>query len=131
TTPEVGAIHNLSQFREVAALAGYDSKIRLIVNRANSGIGMQRFEALGWPVFGTLDSAGRLMMAAAGQGRPFFLANREAQVSRQIAHIADQLGVGKARRAKPSVEEARRADIQSVWGRGNPRAIWRPSRPEE
>jgi Flp pilus assembly CpaE family ATPase len=131
TTPEVGAIHNLSQFREIAALAGYNRKIRLILNRANSGIGMQRFEALGWPVLGRLDSAGRLMMAAAGQGRPFFLANREAQASRQIAHIADQLGVGKARRAKPSVKGARRADIESVWGRGNPRAVWRPSRSEE
>jgi pilus assembly protein CpaE len=128
TTPEVGAMHNLTRFMELADHFGYVNKLRLVVNRYNSGIELDRFyQVLRQPITGTIQSSGQIVVEAANTGQPFVLTHRDAQVSRDIAKIAASLEVRKARRRKPEAGGYNRAGVASLTSGMRPRLPRIPS----
>jgi pilus assembly protein CpaE len=112
---EITSIKNMRLFLEVADQLGYESgKVRLVLNRADSALGIRVADvehSIGRKVDDTIVSDGRSVVYALNRGVPFFLSNREAQVSQDIlrltravvgerAHVASTDGVGKTAQKK-------------------------------
>jgi len=89
---EITSIKNMRLFLEVAEQLGYESgKVRLILNRADSALGIRVADvehSIGRKVDETIVSDGRSVVYALNRGVPFFLSNREAQVSQDILRLA-------------------------------------------
>jgi pilus assembly protein CpaE len=89
---EITSIKNIRLFLEVAEQLGYDSgKVRLVLNRADSTLGIRVSDvehSIGRKVDETLVSDGRTVVYALNRGIPFFVSNREAQVSQDILRLA-------------------------------------------
>ena len=79
-------------FLEVAEQLGYENgKVRLVLNRADSALGIRVADvehSIGRKVDETIVSDGRSVVYALNRGVPFFLSNREAQVSQDILRLA-------------------------------------------
>jgi pilus assembly protein CpaE len=79
-------------FLEVCEQLGYGpDKIRLVLNRADSTLGIRVADvehSIGRKVDHTIVSDGRSVVYALNRGVPFFLSNREAQVSQDIQRLA-------------------------------------------
>ena len=91
-TLEITSIKNMRLFLEVADQLGYDGgKVRLVLNRADSALGIRVADvehSIGRKVDDTIVSDGRSVVYALNRGVPFFLSNREAQVSQDILRLA-------------------------------------------
>jgi pilus assembly protein CpaE len=89
---EITSIKNMRLFLEVAEQLGYEQgKVRLILNRADSALGIRVADvehSIGRKVDETIVSDGRSVVYALNRGVPFFLSNREAQVSQDILRLA-------------------------------------------
>ena len=89
---EITSIKNMRLFLEVADQLGYESgKVRLILNRADSALGIRVQDvehSIGRKVDETIVSDGRSVVYALNRGVPFYLSNREAQVSQDILRLA-------------------------------------------
>ncbi len=89
---EITSIKNMRLFLEVAEQLGYeDGKVRLVLNRADSALGIRVADvehSIGRKVDDTIVSDGRSVVYALNRGVPFFLSNREAQVSQDILRLA-------------------------------------------
>jgi pilus assembly protein CpaE len=89
---EITSIKNMRLFLEVAEQLGYGGrKIRLVLNRADSTLGIRVADvehSIGRKVDHTIVSDGRSVVYALNRGVPFFLSNREAQVSQDILRLA-------------------------------------------
>jgi pilus assembly protein CpaE len=89
---EITSIKNIRLFLEVADQLGYSSdKIRLVLNRADSSLGIRVADvehSIGRRVDHTVVSDGRSVVYALNRGVPFFLSNREAQVSQDVLRLA-------------------------------------------
>ncbi|MFL5673684.1 MAG: CpaE family protein [Chloroflexota bacterium] len=89
---EITSIKNMRLFLEVAEQLGYEeSKVRLVLNRADSALGIRVADvehSIGRKVDDTIVSDGRSVVYALNRGVPFFLSNREAQVSQDILRLA-------------------------------------------
>ncbi len=89
---EITSIKNMRLFLEVAEQLGYKSgKVRLVLNRADSALGIRVADvehSIGRKVDETIVSDGRSVVYALNRGVPFFLSNREAQVSQDILRLA-------------------------------------------
>ena len=87
-TLEITSIKNLRLFLEVSDQLGYASdKVQLVLNRADSALGIRVADvehSIGRKVDHTVVSDGRSVVYALNRGVPFFLSNREAQVSQDI-----------------------------------------------
>ena len=110
-TLEITSIKNMRLFLEVADQLGYDSrKMRLVLNRADSTLGIRVADvehSIGRKVDHSIVSDGRSVVYALNRGVPFFLSNRETQVSQDILRLATTL-IGEASVAEPVSEEARK-----------------------
>jgi MinD-like ATPase involved in chromosome partitioning or flagellar assembly len=98
TTPEVGATYNTARFLSLAETRGYRDRIKLILNRSESGIKPATVEKnLGTPVVATVVSAGRRAVVAGNQGVPLVLgdARKEQRITRDLSHIADLIAGDK------------------------------------
>lgn len=98
---EITSIKNMRLFLEVAEQLGYESgKVKLILNRADSALGIRVTDvenSIGRKVDEQIVSDGRSVVYALNRGVPFFLSNREAQVSQDILRLARTVtGVGAA-----------------------------------
>jgi len=97
---EITSIKNIRLFLEVAEQLGYESgKIRLVLNRADSSLGIRVADvehSIGRRVDHTIVSDGRSVVYALNRGVPFFLSNREAQVSQDILRLAQAVVGAKA-----------------------------------
>jgi pilus assembly protein CpaE len=106
---EITSIKNMRLFLEVAEQLGYEQdKIKLVLNRADSSLGIRVTDvesSIGRKVDHTIVSDGRSVVYALNRGVPFFLSNREAQVSQDILRLAQ--AVAGERVASPS-EDARK-----------------------
>jgi len=106
---EITSIKNMRLFLEVAEQLGYEpDKIKLVLNRADSSLGIRVQDvesSIGRKVDHTIVSDGRSVVYALNRGVPFFLSNREAQVSQDILHLAQAVA---GERAHAPREEARR-----------------------
>ncbi len=90
------------------------ASVRLVLNRADSALGIRVADvehSIGRKVDDTIVSDGRSVVYALNRGVPFFLSNREAQVSQDIlrltravvgerAHVASTAGAGKTAQKK-------------------------------
>src|SRR4051812_31303185 len=66
-------------------------KVRLVLNRADSSLGIRVADvehSIGRRVDHTIVSDGRSVVYALNRGVPFFLSNREAQVSQDVLRLA-------------------------------------------
>src|SRR5436190_11398523 len=92
---EITSIKNMRLFLEVSEQLGYESgKVRLVLNRADSALGIRVADvehSIGRKVDETIVSDGRSVVYALNRGVPFFLSNREAQVSQDILRLAKSL----------------------------------------
>ena len=110
---EITSIKNMRLFLEVAEQLGYEKgKVRLILNRADSALGIRVADvehSIGRKVDETIVSDGRSVVYALNRGVPFFLSNREAQVSQDILRLARSVvGDGVA----PAADEDGRKSTQ-------------------
>jgi len=96
---EITSIKNMRLFLEVADQLGYGpEKLRLVLNRADSTLGIRVADvehSIGRKVDHTIVSDGRSVVYALNRGVPFFLSNREAQVSQDVLRLANAV-VGTA-----------------------------------
>jgi pilus assembly protein CpaE len=94
-TLEITSIKNMRLFLEVAEQLGYPSnKIELVLNRADSALGIRVADvehSIGRKVDHTVVSDGRSVVYALNRGVPFFVSNREAQVSQDVHRLAKAL----------------------------------------
>ncbi len=94
-TLEITSIKNMRLFLEVAEQLGYASdKIELVLNRADSALGIRVADvehSIGRKVDHTVVSDGRSVVYALNRGVPFFVSNREAQVSQDVLRLAKAL----------------------------------------
>jgi pilus assembly protein CpaE len=92
---EITSIKNMRLFLEVADQLGYEpNKIKLVLNRADSSLGIRVSDvesSIGRKVDHTIVSDGRSVVYALNRGVPFFLSNREAQVSQDILRLAQSV----------------------------------------
>ena len=106
---EITSIKNMRLFLEVADQLGYEqSKIKLVLNRADSSLGIRVTDvenSIGRKVDHTIVSDGRSVVYALNRGVPFFLSNREAQVSQDILRLATSVA---GERAQVQAEEPRK-----------------------
>jgi pilus assembly protein CpaE len=105
-TLEITSVKNMRLFLETADQLGYTKdKIRLVLNRADSTLGIRVADvehSIGRKVDHTIVSDGRSVVYALNRGVPFFLSNREAQVSQDIMRLA-QAVAGSAPKATGEV----------------------------
>src|SRR4051794_24340733 len=89
---EITSIKNMRLFLEVAEQLGYEAgKVRLVLNRADSALGIRVSDvehSIGRKVDETIVSDGRSVVYALNRGVPFFLSNRESQVSQDVLRLA-------------------------------------------
>jgi pilus assembly protein CpaE len=106
---EITSIKNMRLFLEVADQLGYEqNKIKLVLNRADSTLGIRVTDvenSIGRKVDHTIVSDGRSVVYALNRGVPFFLSNREAQVSQDILRLAS---VVSGERAATVADDARK-----------------------
>jgi pilus assembly protein CpaE len=94
-TLEITSIKNMRLFLEVAEQLGYPpDKMELVLNRADSALGIRVADvehSIGRKVDHTVVSDGRSVVYALNRGVPFFVSNREAQVSQDVLRLARAL----------------------------------------
>jgi pilus assembly protein CpaE len=90
-TLEITSIKNTRLFLEVAEQLGYSHKIQLVLNRADTTLGIRVADvehSIGRKVDHTIVSDGRVVVYALNRGVPFVLSNRESQVSQDVLRLA-------------------------------------------
>src|SRR4029077_7295486 len=89
---EITSIKNMRLFLEAADHLRYEhGKVKFVLNRADSSLGIRVTDvenSIGRKVDHTIVSDGRSVVYALNRGVPFFLSNREAQVSQDILRLA-------------------------------------------
>jgi pilus assembly protein CpaE len=114
---EITSIKNMRLFLEVADQLGYEAdKIKLVLNRADSSLGIRVADvesSIGRKVDHTIVSDGRSVVYALNRGVPFFLSDREAQVSQDILRLAQS--VAGERVAAPRAEQSKPAQKKSLF----------------
>ncbi|HEY7937420.1 MAG TPA: response regulator [Candidatus Limnocylindrales bacterium] len=109
-TLEITSIKNMRLFLEVTDQLGYESSsIKLVLNRADSTLGIRVADveqSIGRKVDHTIVSDGRSVVYALNRGIPFFVSNREAQVSQDILRLATSLTKGEPRTATEGARKA-------------------------
>jgi pilus assembly protein CpaE len=115
---EITSIKNMRMFLEVADQLGYEpSKVRLVLNRADSTLGIRVADvehSIGRKVDHTIVSDGRSVVYALNRGVPFFLSNRESQVSQDVLRLATAI-VGEALVAPAPAAEPKGAARKSLF----------------
>ncbi len=116
---EITSIKNIRIFLEVAEQLGYDSdKVRLVLNRADSSLGIRVADvehSIGRRVDHTIVSDGRSVVYALNRGVPFFLSNREAQVSQDILRLASAVVGSKPVEAGETGKKAAQKKSLFAW----------------
>jgi pilus assembly protein CpaE len=115
---EITSIKNIRLFLEVADQLGYSSdKVRLVLNRADSSLGIRVADvehSIGRRVDHTIVSDGRSVVYALNRGVPFFLSNREAQVSQDVLRLASAV-VGTKEPATETGDPKKAAQKKSLF----------------
>jgi pilus assembly protein CpaE len=115
---EITSIKNMRLFLEVTDQLGYEKgKVRLVLNRADSALGIKITDvehSIGRKVDDTIVSDGRSVVYALNRGVPFFLSNREAQVSQDILRLARAV-VGERAQVVPTDDAGKVAQKKSLF----------------
>src|SRR5262245_62781416 len=118
-TLEITSVKNMRLFLEVCEQLGYGpEKIRLVLNRADSTLGIRVADvehSIGRKVDHTIVSDGRSVVYALNRGVPFFLSNREAQVSQDVLRLASAVVGAKPVEAGESPKKAGQKKSLFAW----------------
>jgi pilus assembly protein CpaE len=88
-TPEVGPLRNAAQFLALAREVGLGDMVRVIVNRANHGVGLEDIaKNLGTRIAATVVSNGPKAIAAANEGTPLILKYPKEQMATDLHDVA-------------------------------------------
>jgi len=116
---EITSIKNIRLFLEVAEQLGYgQDKVRLVLNRADSSLGIRVADvehSIGRRVDHTIVSDGRSVVYALNRGVPFFLSNREAQVSQDVLRLAQAVVGAEARTTGEPAQAKKAAQKKSLF----------------
>jgi pilus assembly protein CpaE len=116
---EITSIKNIRLFLEVADQLGYPSdKVRLVLNRADSSLGIRVADvehSIGRRVDHTIVSDGRSVVYALNRGVPFFLSNREVQVSQDVLRLASAITGGRTAEAGESTKKGAQKKSLFAW----------------
>jgi pilus assembly protein CpaE len=116
---EITSIKNIRLFLEVAEQLGYGSdKIRLVLNRADSSLGIRVADvehSIGRRVDHTIVSDGRSVVYALNRGVPFFLSNREAQVSQDVLRLAQAVAGARPSEAGEPAKKSTQKKSLFAW----------------
>jgi pilus assembly protein CpaE len=93
STPEVSALANTSRFLAIAEDLGYQEKVSLVINRANTGVDVVSLErALEMRVAATIVSAGVQVVQAANEGVSIFSKySHESQIAQDLALVVEKV----------------------------------------
>ena len=117
-TLEITSIKNTRLFLEVAEQLGYSHKIRLVLNRADTTLGIRDADvehSIGRKVDHTIVSDGRAVVYALNRGVPFVLSNRESQVSQDVLRLATAIVGDKESRAEDSRKVPQKGKSLFAW----------------
>jgi pilus assembly protein CpaE len=94
-TLEITNIKNMRQFLALIEQLGYgDSKVQLVLNRADSGYGI-RFQdvesSIGRKLSYTVTSDGRTVVFALNRGVPFVVGSRQSKVAEDVVRMVKQV----------------------------------------
>jgi pilus assembly protein CpaE len=116
---EITSIKNMRLFLEVANQLGYEGgKVRLVLNRADSALGIRVQDveqSIGRKVDDTIVSDGRSVVYALNRGVPFFLSNREAQVSQDVLRLAKAVVGDRSQTAAAESDPRKPAQKKSMF----------------
>jgi cellulose biosynthesis protein BcsQ len=91
-TPDMPAIRALVQLRDVATDLGMLERLRLVVNRAASGISVEDIEkSANLPCYAEIRSAGMLLVQANNEGRTLFEIGQRERITQDFSVLADKL----------------------------------------
>jgi len=91
-TPDVPAIKAAVQLRDVATNDGFRERLAMVVNRANSGVGVQDMErTVGMPALALIRSGGLLFVRAANEGRTVIEMFPKERITADFDALADAL----------------------------------------
>jgi len=91
-TPDVPAIRAAVQLRDVAQADGFRERLAMVVNRANSGVGVQDMErTVGMPALALIRSGGLLFVRAANEGRTVIEMFPKERITSDFDNLADAL----------------------------------------
>ena len=114
---EITSIKNMRLFLEVAEQLGYgQDKVKLVLNRADSSLGIRVSDvesSIGRKVDHTIVSDGRSVVYALNRGVPFFLSNREAQVSQDVLRLAQSISGERAAAPQDGPKAAQKKSLFS------------------
>jgi pilus assembly protein CpaE len=115
---EITSIKNMRLFLEVSDQLGYEKgKVRLVLNRGDSALGIRVTDveqSIGRKINDTIVSDGRSVVYALNRGVPFYLSNRDAQVSQDILRLAKAV-VGERAHVAPVEESAKATTKKSLF----------------
>ena len=116
---EITSIKNMRLFLEVADQLGYEKeKVRLVLNRADSTLGIRVSDvenSIGRKIDDTIVSDGRSVVYALNRGVPFFLSNRDAQVSQDILRLARSVAGDRTQVASEDDQPAKAGTKKSLF----------------
>ncbi|MGQ9457541.1 MAG: response regulator [Anaerolineae bacterium] len=102
--PEIGAVANTVTFLELAEALGYGDRVHLVLNRANTGVGIEKADvekALKRRVDFALPSVGSSLALSINQGRPLFLRDRRSPFCQAVLEMARFLTTVAEAKAPP------------------------------
>lgn len=103
-TPDVPAIRAAVQLRDVAVEGGFRDNLAMVVNRANSGVGVADMErTVGMPALALIRSGGLLFVRAANEGRTVIEMFPKERIAADFDGLADAL-FGAATTAGPATK---------------------------
>jgi pilus assembly protein CpaE len=117
-TLEITSIKNTRLFLEIAEQLGYSHKIRLVLNRADTTLGIRVVDvehSIGRKVDHTIVSDGRVVVYALNRGVPFVLSNRESQVSQDILRLATLIVGSRETRAQEARKTPQKGKSLFAW----------------
>jgi pilus assembly protein CpaE len=117
-TLEITSIKNIRLFLEVAEQLGYSHKIRLVLNRADTTLGIRVADvehSIGRKVDHTIVSDGRAVVYALNRGIPFVLSNRESQVSQDVLRLATSIVGNRESRDEEAHKVPQKAKSLFAW----------------
>jgi MinD-like ATPase involved in chromosome partitioning or flagellar assembly len=96
-TPDVPAVRAAVQLRDVAIDLGCRERLAMVINRANSGLGVGDMErTVGMPALALIRSGGLLFVRAANEGRTVIEMFPKEKITADFDELADRiLGVPK------------------------------------
>jgi MinD-like ATPase involved in chromosome partitioning or flagellar assembly len=91
-TPDVPAIRAAVQLRDVATNDAFKERLAMVVNRANSGVGVADMErTVGMPALALIRSGGLLFVRAANEGRTVIEMFPKERITADFDALADAL----------------------------------------